>query len=139
MAIFGVRQSLDNLAKVFDPNFLKDSDSLKIPLLKFLIQTFFKKFGAVKGAQLLAPLASGEIPFALEARLLFLILFLFRKKGREKEYCAERKQFSRKSPVHLAAFLLHAEGTKEKLQKKMPCPWVPPTPVRFLKKAEQKL
>ena len=32
----------------------------------------------------------------------------------------DKLQFSRKSPCHSAAFLLNQEGTKEKLQKKMP-------------------
>ena len=47
--------------------------------------------------------------------------------------------FSRKSPAHSAAFLLNQEGTKEKLQKKMPCPQglCPAHPRQLLKKLDQ--
>ena len=56
------------------------------PPLTFLSlgQAFSKACGDV-GQRPAARSAERETPLALEARLLFLVLFLFRKKGREKE------------------------------------------------------
>jgi len=47
---------------------------------------FFKKVWRGQGRVALGAARKRRNSFALEVRLLFLILFLFRKKGREKEY-----------------------------------------------------